>query len=400
MKRTWLISFLALVLACTGCQYLSGDASSFSGSSEGVVNSSENKEDDSALKNDEMEDFEEELPTEGQNFLDTKAFTFMPSEATNLFVEEFKADFFKSAYYRGEREYIEFYNYMPESIANTYHVYAFEVVSPESVMGTISNRSTYYLWYEGYITRVDDIGADPDADKGFTHFALADINEDGFFELLASYTQKRSVPAHFTYATVLDSRSKKALSISTLYRTYAYFKFNENGTLGLYETEQKGVENNGTLYTEFVANDAHYEFAEKTLFLQSKNYDVKVKVRKKLIHFPVQFRYAKPYFTVTTEMTYTGETFTYVNGDTYLAGADVSFKDGDNKIPMEAIWAGQAMTTFMVRTGEVITRTYTYYDSYTNYNEEGVYDMVISYRGEEMVVEDFLEMRRGIPGVR
>jgi hypothetical protein len=154
------------------------------------------------------------------------------------------------------------------------------------------------------------------------------------------------------------------------------------------------VESANTLYTEFVENTFLYEFSAKELFLKSTNYEVKVTIDEGSIHFPVLFKGAYPKFKVTTEMTYLGKTFTYVNSNTYCEGASPTFKKGESYVPMEPWAAGDAMTTFTIKTGDVLTRNYYFYEEYGNPNREGTYNLYITYRGEELSVENFLRVSK------
>lgn len=367
----------AFVFALSGCQWSDNSASS---------STSENSESSSTASTPEPEPITPTEPTE-PNFTNTEAFTFLPSDASSLNVERFKADFIKSTYYREGTEYEAFYNYMPEEISREYNIDAFEVV-------IANGDSEFYLWHDGFVTRTESIGAKPYNDAGFIHFALTDINKDGYFELLCSYNLNRTSgdwSFFLSHFTVIDSRSKTAVGPSlVLDDGFAYFKIDNNGDIAAYISETKNVESANTLYTEFVENTALYEFSAKELFLKSKNYEVKVTIDEGSIHFPMQFKGAEIEFQVTAEMTYLGKTFTYVNNNTYCEGASPTFKNDDDYVPMESWAAGDAITTFTIKTGDVLTRNYYFYEEYGNPNQEGTYHLSIGYRGEKVSVENFL----------
>ena len=89
-------------------------------------------------------------------------------------------------------------------------------------------------------------------------------------------------------------------------------------------------------------------------------------------------------------MTYLGESFSYVNSTGYLDGATCTFINGEDKIICEGWGETCVVTTFSVFTGMEIDRTYFYPYNLSNQLKKGTYDMVISYRGESVVIEDFL----------
>jgi len=97
-------------------------------------------------------------------------------------------------------------------------------------------------------------------------------------------------------------------------------------------------------------------------------------------------------FEVDVEMTYLGETFTYTNPTGYLAGAVPRFECGEDTVPMEGWFEATVVSQFTVTTGQVITRDYQFLNSLKNPSKEGVYDLIVEYRGEEVKLENFLEV--------
>ena len=88
-------------------------------------------------------------------------------------------------------------------------------------------------------------------------------------------------------------------------------------------------------------------------------------------------------------MTYLGESFSYTSGVGYLEGANIKFINKTNKIIHEPILAPDVVTEFYIYTGMKITDIYEFTDGNPK-NEVGIYDMIISYKDEEIVVKDFL----------
>ena len=71
----------------------------------------------------------------------------------------------------------------------------------------------------------------------------------------------------------------------------------------------------------------------------------------------------------------------------------VVLSDSDS-VNIEGISCGEAITDFTIETGQVIDSTYKYYDTSKRENDEGTYDMIVSYRGEKILVEDVLVITR------
>jgi imidazoleglycerol phosphate synthase glutamine amidotransferase subunit HisH len=93
-------------------------------------------------------------------------------------------------------------------------------------------------------------------------------------------------------------------------------------------------------------------------------------------------------------MTYLGDTFSYTNGTGYLAGAVPKFVCGDDTVPMMGWGEITVVTKFIVMTGQVITREYEFINSSTEPSKEGTYDLIVEYRGEKVLLEDFLTIAR------
>lgn len=313
--------------------------------------------------------------------------TFFPTSKNNDNVESFQELFFNSDHYNNENIYTEYYNYMPKEKYEEYNIGAYEVYSEKN------KESYFFVTYDNLIYRVDSIGASMNASfKGFVHFAITDINKDGFFELTISYHYSNRI--NVTYIDCFDSKTRKFLHCFSVYGDYIYFKNNESGKLALYKSKNNDIEDAAELYSEFMLNTTKYNFKQKNYNLSSDNYDVEIIIDEDTINFPFVINNTNLEFSVNSVMTYKGETFSYTNSDTCLYGAAVTFVSDSDSVNIEGISCGEAITDFTIETGQVIDSTYKYYDTSKRENDEGTYDMIVSYRGEKILVEDVLVITR------
>ena len=136
------------------------------------------------------------------------------------------------------------------------------------------------------------------------------------------------------------------------------------------------------------------EFKQSYLEASCDLYDVKITIEDNSINFPYLFEntYTPPYFKISVEMTYLGETFSYVNGDDYLDGATITFVNENSEIIAEPVFAGDVISPFIIYTGMVIKNDYRYSD----FKDSGLYNMFINYSNyeyginETITINDFL----------
>ena len=384
MKKSIVLALLmAIICSVTACKDESSKKTSSleNGGASSVVSSSSIS--DSSLETDSSSGLEE---IEKKNFVDTEDFTFFPTSSISLGVGEFKKDFLESKFYTSNVTYQTYLNCTPEEIAKKYNIGAFKVITTDATL--------FFIWYDGHIERIGSNFVR--RDDSFIHFALTDINHDGYFELLCSYnyTRKEDTKWDFCWShiAVFDSKSKMVVDSYpySIYDYYVYFKKNDDNQMVAMKGAEKNIESANTLHTVFVENTSLYVFMKKSLSLQSENYSVELTIDEKSIHFPVHFLNRNLEFSVDVKMTYLGETFTYTSPDTYCEVAKPRFVSGANSVPMEGWMAGAALTDFTIETGQVLAQDFNFYDAHDNRNKEGVYDLYITYRGEEIFVEDFL----------
>ena len=164
-------------------------------------------------------------------------------------------------------------------------------------------------------------------------------------------------------------------------KTIAFVFDNYSAQVMLYETPE--------------LNTSTYHFKSMEYSASCSLFDVNITVLEDSIKFPYYFEktYTPISFKINVEMTYLGESFSYTSGVGYLEGANIKFINKTNKIIHEPILAPDVVTEFYIYTGMKITDVYEFTDGNPK-NEVGIYDMIISYKDEEIVVKDFLNLAR------
>lgn len=238
--------------------------------------------------------------------------------------------------------------------------------------------------------------------------AITDANSDGFIEIftaISSYNKNYAT----SYVQVTDTFTKQNIGIF-VDDSICYFKENENNIISIYTTNkmlpQKEDIVDGKLSEDFKKfatklyetpelNTSTYHFKSMEYSASCSLFDVNITVLEDSIKFPYYFEktYTPISFKINVEMTYLGESFSYTSGNGYLEGANIKFINKTNKIIHEPILAPDVVTEFYIYTGMKITDVYEFTDGNPK-NEAGIYDMIISYKDEEIVVKDFLNLAR------
>lgn len=308
--------------------------------------------------------------------------SFLPTKSTTLHVDEFLNQFKFSEYHHDLAvEYTEVNNYIPEEYSNKYDIDAFEVA--------YHKRKRFFIYNGGNIYNVTQLNNENASFNGFVHFAIADINNDGFIEFYISHHYSNTLKT--TKISVLDTKTNTIISSSSIYDNYSFFKKNENNQLAIYNSKTNDITKANEKFSDVYCNTTKYQFKNKEYSLSATNYKVDIKIEEDTINFPVIFKNLKLTFKVYTSMTYLGETFSYTNSDTYLDGALVSFINGEHQVYNYGWAAGEAITYFTITTGMVIESEYMYG---TSSIPEGLYDLVVSYRfdDENIIVNDALQI--------
>lgn len=350
--------------------------------------------------------------------IDTKTnYTFFPTERSNLHNAELIEAYEK---YKLEKNVVleawgdyEIYSFITEADSQKYNLDLFEVCYEQG--------SFYYIKHLNDIYPIApfDLGGIDGPSHCLTHVAVTDINADGYIEVMTAINSFEDRGRYYyctSFIQVTDTYTKYSIDIND-YQNITYFKENKDGVICIYNADGKvplvSDLNNGkldekyydlanNLYDTPVLNTSKYEFEEKNVRAACDLYSVDITISDESIMFPYLFKntYTPPYFTINVKMTYLGETFSYVNGDSYLDGATVSFVDEKRVISCEGWVAFEVITSFVITKGMVIEHTYRYLEDLNDVNNVGEYDMIINYRNEHnninetIVIEDFLKVSR------
>jgi hypothetical protein len=317
---------------------------------------------------------------------DVKFISFLPSEATSLNAEEFKTHFMQSEYSHDLAvEYKGFYNFMPEEYSKKYNLDVFEVIDH-------ANKSKYYLWHDGIIYDIAaNYGVEDDGKfKGVVHFAIVDMNRDDHFELLISWHKEDN--ASYSYISAFDSATNKLVKSFIWTPNNYYFFKNDKEKIAIYGSNDNYIDNATTLYSEVMANNKQFIFKQKEFAVTSTNFKAEIKIDENTINFPLIFKELSLKYSCNVVMTYIGETFSYDHNNGYLDGAFAEFKMQSGSINVVPWDVDDVESKFTVESGQVIDRTYYYYETLLETNSLGTYDMVVSYRGEYIIIDNVLEV--------
>lgn len=304
--------------------------------------------------------------------------TFYPVEANDSFVEEYKKAYFASEYFIEPYTNVIFYNYIPDHIFNNYNIGAFKI----QIVGI---DSYHFLYHDGVIKRIEPF--EQNGDKGFSHFVLTDCDHDNNKELICSFYYWGSY-LQVSYLAALDTKSNLIITTSSIHDRYVYFK-EHNNKLGIFLSEEKDINKADYLSTYVKRNNRKYSFMMKKYNVEALTFSADVTLDEFTINFPLSFGHLGKWFIVDVSMRYLGNSFSYINSSTYLDGALATFKNDTGEISRLGYGiGGDAMTEFTIATGMVIEKTYAYIDYTNEPNNPGIYDMVISYRGDSVVIED------------
>ena len=315
---------------------------------------------------------------------DIKFISFLPSEASSLNAEEFKIDFMQSEYSHDLGvEYKGFYNFMPEEYSKKYNLDVFEVIDH-------ANKSKYYLWHGGIIYDLAGGAINYSENfKGIVHFAIVDMNKDNNFELLTSYHKEGGF--NETYLSAFDSGTKMLVKSLVVGLQYAFY-CEKDGKIVINMSPDNNVNNATTLYSEVLANNKEFKFSQKEFSISSENFKAEMKIDENTINFPLFFKDLSLEYSCNVVMTYIGESFSYEHNNGYLDGAFADFNNQSGSINVVPWDVDDVESKFTVESGQVINRTYYYYETLLEANSLGLYDMVVSYRGEYVIIEDVLEV--------
>ncbi len=339
-----------------------------------------------------------------------KPLIFFPTEKSDLHNEELM-EAYKTieSDYQSNGEY-EIFNLTEEKVSEKYNMDIFQVCNEKDTSYLVKHNEKLH-----YISpfRLTNHNA-----QAITNFAITDANKDGYIEIFTSIVSFNNKDKGYatSYIQILDTSTGYDVSIFD-HDNVTYFKENEKGEISLFNAggvipfvsdisngklDEKYYDLATNLLDTPIINTSKYEFKERYVEAACDLYNVKISIDDYSIKFPYLFKttYTPPRFKVTVEMTYLGETFSYVNGDGYLDGAIVDFVNDTNTISAEPIPAPAVVTPFTITTGMVINCDYYYLEGLDDLNNIGLYDMVINYTNihnninESIIIKDFLKIER------
>lgn len=313
--------------------------------------------------------------------------TFLPTEKHQLLKEEFIEEFNKiNSTEDYKRVIVDAYNYVPESYVNQYNLGAFEVYFEDGIIG-------YYLYSDDKIYTENAVFVDSSLNYdfvGFVSFAILDVNNDCDYEFMASIHRKKSTITDYILAIDTDtqlSASKTMYHYDLTEEEYYFFKKDNLNNISLYTSKNNNLENAKTLYSNITFNRNIVYFTENHYHLTAKNYEVDIDIDMQNINFPIYFEGLKYSFKIDTKLKWLGESFSYINGDSYLEGAVVTLKNKDDvKILPLPIIACEVITPFTILTNQIIDSEYLYEIDKKDLVISD-YDMFISYRFDDEVIK-------------
>ena len=290
--------------------------------------------------------------------------------------------------YRSDNVTLDVHNLMPHNLFDEYGIGLYKVRAHDG-------EQTYddaYLYFNKEVCRVSPVNIRSNK-EGFAVYgsvisvAFTDMNKDSNYEVTVCYEYEEST-GKSTQISTLDTMSREIVS-SEIFRGQMYFKERLNA-IAIYFQEK-----NSTGY-EFLGNInpyiRDYEIVKPSITLESTNYSVKVTWAKFETNVPVDYPGLTHRFKVETDMTWTGESFTY-EGSYYLDGARPTFYKDNYQLQQPEIAVDTGLKEHNILHGQHIVETYYFLDKYELKNQFGIYDMKISYRGEEVSQPNVLKIK-------
>ena len=332
---------------------------------------------------------------------------FFPTERSNLHIDELKEAYKTIEYKHQTYGDYEIFNLTNRMVSNKYNIDIFEVCYQKETLYLLKHNEMVYF--------ISPFSLSNQNYNAVTNFAISDVNKDGNIEILTSIIMFNDKNYSTSYIQVLDTATNKTVELFD-YSNVTYIKKDKDG-LALYNTDgikpisedivngkldEKYYDMATNLFDRPVINTSNYSFKERYVETSCDLFSVKISIEDNSIKAPYLFEntYTPLRFTVFVEMTYLGETFSYVSGNGYLVGATISFVNDNGMIKEDAIIAPDVVTPFTITTGMVIRNEYDYLEDLYQLNEVGTYDMVIRYSNdqnnidESITIKDFLVLTR------
>lgn len=264
-------------------------------------------------------------------------------------------------------ENMEFFNITPSWIIDEYHLNVFET----------KDKSDAYLMYENEVISLYPF--DSAGSGGVKHFCIADMNSDGYVELYLSVDYGRNRIFNVIYC--FDTCSKKIIESYTDYKKVNYFKFMDN-------TLMAGD------FLLIKKRDIRFNFDKLNYYVNCDTFKAEVKINPNDTNFPIAFEYigenasyVQEYSIILdVETQYIGPTYTYMGSST-IYGAIVSFINNENTYSPEMYYTADYTKITIFKNTEFSNK---YSIEFPNDIQKGPYDLLISYNGVVITIENAL----------
>lgn len=292
----------------------------------------------------------------------------------------------------------EIFNYISEDIYNKYNMDLFEVYYEEISYYFIKHYDDLYMLSLSYLNH--------DNYNCINHVGVTDMNNDGYIEIFTAINSFKDRVNYYycsSYVKVIDTKLKSDIEIIDS-NNINYFKENENGIISIYDTngivpqsedlhdgilDKKYYDLATNLYDVPIINNANYVFKEKNVKASCDLFEVEIDIEDASIEFPYIFSssYLRPYFIINAKIK-----------TKYLGEVTVSFVNEDFTIESEGVFVPLGITESGNLNNFVIEKKYKYNEDLNIVNENGIYDLVITYEvkklniKESIIIEDFLDL--------
>lgn len=194
------------------------------------------------------------------NFDGKDAFTFFAEDNEDLNTKELKKLFNKSNFiydsqFEADVKFTNAKNITPLDIIDNYNFQIFNIE-------TIINDTTYYQTFCLYNENIYKLFYCNELDYLPTHFALTDINQDNYFELLIS---------HDNVIYCFNSKTLNNLSISYSVSNL-FFKVESNEHIQVYSSIDSTIDNANTLCMDLTPNKHKVTFKYDSLHIEEENF--------------------------------------------------------------------------------------------------------------------------------
>lgn len=341
----------------------------------------------------------------------TSNYTFFPTNGSSLNIEILN-DIFNEYITNNETNITDYtiINFSSKEISEKYNIDLIKVIyNDKSNYYIRNNKDIYYL----------NLSYSNHYSNNFTHFAITDINKDGYIEILSSINALISYE-NVTYINsqviIFDTKSKYIMKLAQN-NNINYFKENSDGIICVYNVNdeidytnvfikrninQDYYDKANNLYDEPTLNTANYKFKIKQFKDKCKTFKVEVNIDDSKISFPYLFKNSinHPVLNIYVKMTYLGKAFSYTSPHYGLEGAKVSFVNENYLIKNVEGGYFAAQRKFEIYPGTIIESTNIFYEELNNLYNEGKYDIRIKYENiqnniqDEIIIKDFFELKR------